>query len=1294
MANPLNNETNYHSLSEAPPMIQDSPRQQTADATVETAYRTISTLIIGPAASEDQVAGTEDKLDSHLGLVDDAHQKINEYCAAHPDVFNHAINVLQSFPDLKSFDSTFVEVSKVLVDGVNLLGELHPFVKVVVSPLRLILTFDLTRRQNNKKVTAVKMQILDTATVLFRLRDVHEDKMKGPDDLPLHDMVDLVQRIANDIQECASACDLYLNKNTFSKMLRSKDYEERFGDFIKRFNGHQRTLTLVLAAHTAIAVDTTNDKLDVQGQDLKIIQDQIERLFRMLDTTREREVQKFIVAKGGPKACVENDMILKELAEKTGESLESLVPTRSGKGDGETTKRLLEDARKVLNKELAEDVDQAFSKHMEEFDRKLKAQENQLTVVIDSTGKHIISAVIGGLSGGLHTKVKDPVLKKLWEQQKWKGSVYARDFVIALNEYFASELEHSKPVESAVNLTTDSPDSPTSSVGEYHSHEVEKHDGDQWALAYINLAHLQPLLDVIDTDGSGWINIAEANHFARLRPRSWSLIRWFAFWAAGWQLTVTWYRYRIYNILVAMIRLVHRVKPANIQAANTYMAGWEIYNVELLLRTTHSAEPEYMYEDNTQLRSLAREFHKLEEAKLKIQLNRLRYKLDNIDTLQLVTGNQSSGLRRIEVHVYPLLYLMLLRHLAIMQLACVHNLHADEFPTMSTSLGTIFRAVDYRMKRLAGMFKSNVKDGQEGFTYFAFGMFAQLHRDPDYDERDVIHNTIHNRQNEDDDGLEDPDSLGPNPDDDEASAMAFFTEIDPGILLNKIPDEPVQLPDPETHLSPANATEPNALDGMWTGQLFFPDGSVPYGTIAMQVTRTGDNFNGGGENSTGLLKVAGTVEGNNLLRFTIAWPDVDGYWVECKGPYAPWADTIVGLWELRTAESEGLDRTNNPPTRPTMSLRFVFRRPPSFRATDGTNRASARWEVAIAAITNMVGPTALRRARAQMQCSWLVDRLGERKRFIDLARREMAGWWNLSTPWKMLNEGEAAELQRLKIKLRPCEARVYTSLAESELHQLIAHGCICDVCRRSIRGTRRFCIQCIDAFYHQSIDLCSECHEQTPVVSVAPPFTHTNSHTLVKTIRRIHDGDLARIVPKAKLVVDQVKERFRAAQAPTSRIDGPPQPSSYVNASKTPVQHQLFRCCYCEKSLSLPFWACVECVADTYICLDCDAKGSALGHCGPFCLDTTEFRKKDGTMARKVNPPKHKPGCCPLAARLNPEHKLFHVLVQPLDTESVAEPHVMNVTLADVMTKLVEMEKKIAKLETFLSKNDGSVSEE
>jgi hypothetical protein len=134
-----------------------------------------------------------------------------------------------------------------------------------------------------------------------------------------------------------------------------------------------------------------------------------------------------------------------------------------------------------------------------------------------------------------------------------------------------------------------------------------------------------------------------------------SLLRWFAFWAAGWQLTVTWYRKRIYNILDHMLQLVRRIKPANIQAADRYFAGEGIQRVELLLRATRPTEPGDSYQNNMQLEDLAREFHKLEAAKLKSQLQELRYKLDNVDTLRLVTGAQSSGLRRIEV-VSDLLY--------------------------------------------------------------------------------------------------------------------------------------------------------------------------------------------------------------------------------------------------------------------------------------------------------------------------------------------------------------------------------------------------------------------------------------------------------------------------------------------------------------------------------------------------------------------------------------------------------------------------------------------------------------
>lgn len=203
--------------------------------------------------------------------------------------------------------------------------------------------------------------------------------------------------------------------------------------------------------------------------------------------------------------------------------------------------------------------------------------------------------------------------------------------------------------------------------------------------------------------------------------------------------------------------------------------------------------------------------------------------------------------------------------------------------------------------------------------------------------------------------------------------------------------------------------------------------------------------------------MTGTAEGKRLVRFTITWPKEYGYRVECTvaGSYAPWTDMITGLWGAKTADpitglwSEQSDSIDDPPTSPGEPSRFVFRRPPEFHGVHGRKKPpSAGWKVAIEATMDMVRATALqerphiklpwlRQVRAHENLVWLVNCLLERRRFITLTKRESADWQNLSTPWKSLDEAGDEELQQLKNSLRPCDARMYTSVAESELKQLV-----------------------------------------------------------------------------------------------------------------------------------------------------------------------------------------------------------------------------------------------------------------
>lgn len=77
----------------------------------------------------------------------------------------------------------------------------------------------------------------------------------------------------------------------------------------------------------------------------------------------------------------------------------------------------------------------------------------------------------------------------------------AKHLVLALHDYFIEKL---RPLGR--------PDDPIPA-------EYEK---DQWTLAYLNSPHLQPLLEAIDDDATGFITIREINTFVESKPEEWT----------------------------------------------------------------------------------------------------------------------------------------------------------------------------------------------------------------------------------------------------------------------------------------------------------------------------------------------------------------------------------------------------------------------------------------------------------------------------------------------------------------------------------------------------------------------------------------------------------------------------------------------------------------------------------------------------------------------------------------------------------------------------------------------------
>jgi hypothetical protein len=193
--------------------------------------------------------------------------------------------------------------------------------------------------------------------------------------------------------------------------LKGPIYEGRLADFAAVFANRRNELALALSIHTTLGVDQANLGIREVHRSVEAIDEKLNLilLFRKLETPNEKELMKQVDARGGVKACLEDDEALKELM------------TISQKQDASGTRRNISEAKGVhrvkeektlfaeLKTELKEDVEVILEKNMVVFERKLAMQQEQLlagmTTVVQREGDRVISAI----TSGPHDRILDPV---------------------------------------------------------------------------------------------------------------------------------------------------------------------------------------------------------------------------------------------------------------------------------------------------------------------------------------------------------------------------------------------------------------------------------------------------------------------------------------------------------------------------------------------------------------------------------------------------------------------------------------------------------------------------------------------------------------------------------------------------------------------------------------------------------------------------------------------------------------------------------------------------------------------
>ncbi|KAJ7628581.1 hypothetical protein FB45DRAFT_1079676 [Roridomyces roridus] len=1051
-----------------------------------------------------------------------------------------ALETVGALEVIESGVNAFMEGMPYSLDEV---AKLHPFIGVAVMAFKAVWALEQKRRDNDKKIIALHMEMKDMMAVLTQLKNVKDVEEVAPDGSTIKGrMQEILKATADDIKACANACDTYVKKKLIVKVIKGPLWEGKLAKFAANFTKHRSEFEFALSIHTAVGIDTANKTLgDVEQttlqMNLKI--DMMMKIFQQAVSPEQMQMTRMIEAKGG-QGVVNNDKALKELNDFEIKSMGAQVSS-SAHGNKTAKPFELED----LKEELHTTVEAALESNMMAFSRKFEVQKRQiideLSRVIEHEGDRVISAV----TAGPHDRIIDP---------GWRGSVKARHFVMALRDHF-QENSHSDDKK------------------HQHAH-IEK--SDQWALEYINVVRLQPISEAFDDDASGFVTVAEVNAFTTHRPLGWSLPHWVAYWAIGHHQAMAEYVTKILEILAKMFAIVKNVLPANKSAVNMYLEG-----IYVGVYTLSSSVNGCYVNDALQERFAS--YVASEEARIRTNLDAVQYDIDDISTILLAKGVLT------ECYALPLIYLLLERHFEIFRVAQTRRLHNDELWDAVDTLQYVFDSVQTRVAMLQSIFKQQKLDVAATLKSFSFGLYeyqndlnllwdAKLVQEaefPDFPYDDSLE-----KQDIDVDKI-----LNYTPDQEDLDFDAYKPRAEIQAVDSQV------LPDCESVLNlwhgftywPKTSQWPSA--GMISMHLApsSVDGQVQYFTASDRANRT--DFKIAGQCQVG--EEPGTVSVTFKRTFPARFP----------------TQYFAGTWDAATDTLSGTVGLEEDLA--THTAVFVFKHmdqqhmcflPAPVELE--SNRAQARWRFAIAAVVHD-----LRRAR----WSWpfFQERRDNRRRFIELYIRSSAASTRFGTELSLAENQEMLRLKKTftTADCRFIHSVAEQRLRDTTDHSANCDSCGGGIGGARISCLQ---CQMVDTFntvdFCEKPNCMKERCKRDDMQKVHQPH-----HDLMKVRRVIHTRLFGKTYRDAKAALAHARSLLDAEEAgqvePEEEVA---QPLSAISPASLTISIPKFRptsmlaspapapsgpsCANCSKSISMPCWYCVQCGESTFICWECDMK--------------------------------------------------------------------------------------------------------
>ncbi|GJJ06180.1 hypothetical protein Clacol_000369 [Clathrus columnatus] len=519
------------------------------------------------------------------------------------------------FSAVKSQLGNFIQSSDVLITILDEVGDLHPWIKVAVFPFKAALTLELKRKDNDKKVLALFIQMNEMMEVLRLLEPIKPQEL-GKEGGVLGDrMKDKLEAVAKGIQDCSHVTHEYYKMKFIPKLLKSYKWEDKFSELASTFVKFGNDLKGLIEIYTGTGVQAIHRGMGQIDAKIDVL---MKLVFENFVSPEEQELSEFVKQKGGSQKFVSDEKLLSELVDKRAAQVK-----RSRRGGGAAPQASMGQDRykniSELQVEVKETLERTFEKSRGFFDEKFKEQENQikeLKVVIEREGDRIIEHI----HAGAHENILD---------KGWKGSAKARHVILAIHDFYIYQLQQSVPQEQ--------PPSAIERHSQQRKNTMDNRDmiqkmsqilpevpglrpEDQWAIDYITGFRLRSLIEALDPDCSGFININEINDFTSSRPAKWRQ-----------------YCYKIRAVLSEIDESYQSLLPGNTQEFSYFLHGSPMQFVDRLVAGVYTFSRDGSVADEYQHPSFE-EYTKQNEQRLKKRLETFSYLIDERSTLSLLTG--------------------------------------------------------------------------------------------------------------------------------------------------------------------------------------------------------------------------------------------------------------------------------------------------------------------------------------------------------------------------------------------------------------------------------------------------------------------------------------------------------------------------------------------------------------------------------------------------------------------------------------------------------------------------------